>query len=582
MDKKELRRRFEKLSIESSSTFSSYVRSTDEFWRALVRSYLWWHECQKVPDLLDELYEEHGIQVKAKADNAPNFGPLLRIIFDRVTLQHDRERITFWKWGCALNALHIEHSENPQRYRSNAEGKLFQFFADAGGIEGLTKKENNELDEAENEQDQPTNTKQAKKKKPAGIDEKIQKALRDRALSGLKNSKGIGTAATTLPLRVGEDGLIAVLARRELNGKITILGSSNAQSAINHVTEHLLANDITHLPANIRLIAEIIRSQAYPAISMPNDPAKRLAWYRSVLLDKSPIKTSDIAVAASGKKKEHLKAPSKLLIRGAHGDVILSGSKAELSVVTVCRPNAPLINKGDQVFLRVMERSMIERMLDTGEIHLLKASPQTGLKRSSADAKYTYELVLENGLGNKPQTLHFYDAKQKAGMLTGFQAGFDFEAWRPDWSFRVQPVWFGKLREQMLDEWFSSLGTGKQPNRPNNLIMQAVVTAKSFGLVFNIHDEKLAPEHKQVVDVKLKTAKRTHRTQHLSKDIGPVLFNLADVHSDGMIEVSGSDQALVFAYKNDLGSFKIAVPTAERKKKSAVRSSTAFSEIKYG
>ena len=73
-----------------------------------------------------------------------------------------------------------------------------------------------------------------------------------------------------------------------------------------------------------------------------------------------------------------------------------------------------------------------------------------------------------------------------------------------------------------------------------------------------------------------------HKTEHLSKDIAPVLFNLADVHSDGMIEVSGNDQALVFAYKNDLGTFKIAVPTAERKKKTAVRNSTAFSEVRYG
>jgi hypothetical protein len=315
---------------------------------------------------------------------------------------------------------------------------------------------------------------------------------------------------------------------------------------------------------------------------MPSDPAKRGAWYRSVLLDKSLIKTSDLAAAESGKKKEHLKAPAKLLIRGSHGDVILSGSKTDLSVVTSCKPAMALIGKNDQVFLRVMERSVVERMLDTGEIHLLKASPQTGLKRSSADAKYTYELMLDNGIGGKAQTLHFYDAKQKAGMLTGFQAGFDFDAWKPDWTFRVQPVWFGKLREQMLDVWFSSLGAGKQPNRPSNLIMQAVITAKSFGLVFNIHDEKVAPQQKQAADVKLKTPKRTHKTEHLSKDIAPVLFNLADVHSDGMIEVSGNEQALVFAYKNDLGTFKIAVPTAERKKKTAVRNSTAFSEVRYG
>lgn len=575
MDKKELRRRFETLSIESQSAYSVLVRSQDDLWRGLVKSYLWWLECQLVPDLLDEMYDDAGIQVKAKADNSPNFGTLLRLIFDRATYAHERERITFWVWGCAVSALHIEHSENHQRYRTNAEGKLLQFIKDKGGIIGLTKKD---VFDVPNEEVIVPKT----NKSPKIVDDKVRKALQARAKAGLASAKGIGTAATTQPVRVGEDGLIAVLARREPNGKITILGSSNTQSAIDHITEHLLSTDITHLPPNVRVLAEVIRSQAYPVISMPSDPAKRGAWYRSVLLDKSLIKTSDLAAAESGKKKEHLKAPAKLLIRGAHGDVILSGSKTDLSVVTSCKPATALIGKNDQVFLRVMERSVIERMLDTGEIHLLKALPQSGLKRSSADAKYTYELMLDNGIGGKAQTLHFYDAKQKAGMLTGFQAGFDFDAWKPDWTFRVQPVWFGKLREQMLDVWFSSLGAGKQPNRPSNLIMQAVVTAKSFGLVFNIHDEKVAPQHKQVADVKLKTTKRTHKTEHLSKDVAPVLFNLADVHSDGMIEVSGNEQALVFAYKNDLGTFKIAVPTAERKKKTAIRNSTAFSEVRYG
>jgi hypothetical protein len=580
MDKTELRERFERLSVESSGAYSSYVRSTNDLWRALVRAYLWWHESQLVPDLLDELYEEHGIQVKAKYDNTPNFGPLLRIIFDRAELQHDRERIIFWKWGCAVNALHVEHSDNPQRYRSNAEGKLYQFLVDAGGIDGVTKKEDSKLQELEEELEVPALSKSAKKPTP-DQDHKIKKALLTRAKAGLVNAKGIGTASTNSPLRIGEDGLIAVLARREPNGQITIIGSSNSQSAIDHVSEHLLSTDITHLDPNVRVLSEVIRSQAYPTLSMPSDPAKRAVWYKSVLLDKSPLRTSDVD-ARKGKNKVRLDAPSKLLIRGAQGDVILSGSKTSLSVVTSCKPVKPLVDKNDQVFLRVMERSIVERMLDTGEIHLIKASPQTGLKHSSAEAKYAYELTLDNGVSKKSQTLHFYDAKQKAGMLTGFQTGFEFDIWTPNWSFNVDAIWFGELREKMLDEWFSTFGAGKQPNRPSNLILNVLVTAKSFGLAFNIHDEELSPQRKLEVKVAFKDKAHTLKTEHLSKDIAPVLFNLADVHCDGKIEVSGSSQAIVFAYKNDLGTFKIAVPTAERKKKSAVRHSSVFSEIRYG
>ena len=112
--------------------------------------------------------------------------------------------------------------------------------------------------------------------------------------------------------------------------------------------------------------------------------------------------------------------------------------------------------------------------------------------------------------------------------------------------------------------------------------MKAVVSADSFGLVFNINDEARAPIHKRQVHVKIKSGKATQSTSHLSKDIAPVLYNLADLNTTGPIEVSGNDQALVVSYRNDVGSFKIAVPTAERRKKSAVRKSNSFSEFRYG
>lgn len=579
MDKTALRERLNQLSRENTSVFANYMRSNIDLWRSLVRAYLWWHECQMVPDFLDELYAEHKIMVKAKSGNTPNFGPMLRIIFDRAELHHERERIIFWKWGCAVNKLHVEHSDNSQRYRSNAEGKLFQFFSDRGGIDGLTRKEI--FDEELLEQEQDTAIVKSSKKPLADRQSKISKGVLARAKAGLVNAEGMGTLNASRPVRVGMDGLIAVLARREPSGQITILGSSNTQSAIDSVSKQLLASDLTHLEHNIRVLAEVIRSQAYPTISMPADLAKRAKWYNTMLLDNSPIKVSDVN-AQSDEGKKFLKAPSKLLVRGAQGDVVLSGTKTHVSVVTSCRPAKPLIDANDQVFLRVMERSVIERMLDTGEIHLLKVSPKTGLKPASADAKYTYQLSLDNGISNKAQTLHFYDAKQKAGMLTGFQVGFEFDDWSPDWKFSVEPIWFAKMREQMLDEWFSSFGAGKQPKRTSNLIMQAMVTGTTFGLKFNMHDEESAPQRYFDAKVEFKATSQTYQTNHLSKDIAPVLYNLADVHSDGLVEVSGNSGAMVFAYKNDLGSFATAVPTAQRKKKAAVRKSLAFSEIRYG
>lgn len=577
MDRKELRQRFQELSLESQQSYKNFVRSTEDLWRALVRSYLFWYDCQSVPEVLDELYEEHELQVRARGDNTPNFGPFLRIVFGKSNLDAERERMTFWKWGTALNALHVEYSERLGHYRNNPEGRLLQFLADAGGIDGVTRKEDPAIDRFE---DEPK--KKEVKRAPPKVTTKIRKAVQERAKRELKTAKEIGRVQAKAPVRIGEDEMVVLLARREKNGSLTVIGSTNDQSVIDGAAERAFSSDIGHLPSSLRVIAEVIRSQCYPPMSMPSDLDKRAIWYRSTLLDKSAIKTSDLAAAEKGGKKVHLMAPPKLLIRGATGDIILSGSKTDLSVVTWCKPAQNLINPKDQVFMRVMERSLVERMLETGEIVLMKPTPEAALRKSEPSEKYAYELSLDNGISGKPQVLHFYDAKLKMGMLTGFQADFAFEQWKPNWSFRAEPIWFGKLREIMLDRWFVKLGAGTQPNRPNNRIMKAVVTANSFGLMFNINGEARAPIEKQDVQVKIKSGKATQITSHLSKDIAPVLYNLADLNTIGAIEVSGNDQALVLSYKNDVGSFKIAVPTAERKKKSAVRKSSAFCEFRYG
>lgn len=577
MDKKELRRRFAELAQESQTSYSMYVRSTKGLWRQLVRNYLFWCDCQTEPEVLEELYEEHQLQVRTKSGNMPNFGPFLRIMFGKAVLDDDRERMTFWKWGSALNRLHMEYSERPGHYRNNPEGRLLQFLSDAGGIDGITSKDERTDDDAE----EVPAKKDARKVAPK-ITSKIKKALQERAKLELKTTKGIGKVAATAPVRIGDDNLVVLLARREKSGAITVIGSTNDKLIIDGAAERAFSTGIEHLPKSLRVIAEVIRSQSYPALSMPSDPMKRAAWYRSTLLDRSAIRVSDLAAAQNGGKRAHLLAPPKLLLRGVTGDMILSGSKTDLSVVTWCKPVQRLIGQKDQVFLRVMERSLVERMLETGEMLLMKASPETALRRSGTDQKYSYELSLDNGITGKPQLLHFYDAKSKAGMLTGFQADFAFDAWKPNWSFRVEPIWFGRLREIILDEWFASFGKGTQPNRQSNRLMKAVVTPGSFGLVFNIHDDVRAPTRKIEVEVRIRSGKTTQTTSHLSKDLATVLFNLADVNSTGPIEVSGSEHALVVSYRNDVGAFKIAVPTAERRRKSAARKSGAFTEFRYG
>ena len=62
-----------------------------------------------------------------------------------------------------------------------------------------------------------------------------------------------------------------------------------------------------------------------------------------------------------------------------------------------------------------------------------------------------------------------------------------------------------------------------------------------------------------------------------SKDIGPILYNLADTAVTGSINISGNEQAVLVEFKTDMGCYQIAIPTAsEYKRKKADKSHSLF------
>ena len=115
--------------------------------------------------------------------------------------------------------------------------------------------------------------------------------------------------------------------------------------------------------------------------------------------------------------------------------------------------------------------------------------------------------------------------------------------------------------------------------------MQVFVTANRLTVQFNINKDGQIPNRKIDIKAKIVGDGKTFKMLHLSKDLAPVLYNLADANMNGSISVMGNSDAIVFSYANDIGEFQIAVPTATRLGKDgkrAVRNSNAFSEFQYG
>lgn len=570
----ELINRFDALIVEGQERYSSYIRSTADLRRCLVRAYLWWAESNSQQDVIEAIEKEHGVPIVKMNGNTVQFTNLLRIIFGK-TEAYDKEYTKVYQWSSAVSALHEEYTQNPQRYRTNAEGTLLKYFNDKGGISGLMKSASSTDDDRNTPIQKPL-------PKPPKTNASMQTtaAIQQTATTWVKTASGIGVANPTTPIRVDANGHIALLARRERNGQITVLGSSNDATVIASIAQSMLATNTTLLPYSLRLLIEVIRTQAYPPFAMPKLLENRQRWFEQVWLDKSVIKTSDLPTAKKGERGVPLWAPKKLLLRGKQNDFILSNSKAGVSVVTRFVPHSPFIGKDEEIFLRVVERSKIERLIETAEAQIVEASPQDNLRKSDADEKSAYKLDIINNFAKTKLTLRFYNTKPYAGTLTGFQADFDFKAFKPIWFFEVEHSWFGTLRERMLDAWFSSLGSSNQLKRENNRLMEIVVSPKEFKIVFNMSTFGSADE---VFPTTISMPKDVacSNTLHFSKDIASVLYNLADVLSNTPIKVSGNADALVFEYKNDVGSFYIAVPSVVKKGKRYVANPKAFYDYQY-
>lgn len=563
MDESQLLDRFQALSTECSGAYQGYLRSTKDLWRALVRIYLWWHDCSKIPGALDRLYEKHEERFQ-RMENRPNFNPLLRIAFGRVDVQVN-ERVRLSSYHLALNELHNEHTINADKYQHNPEGELLDYFSEQGGVNGIVK----EAVEGKKADQDPEDNKSTKTAKGLAktISDKARAKIKDKAVEIMKTAPSIGELKSTEPLRIGKGNLIALLARKSNNGKPELIASSNDAEVIALLAQSARSMAVSHLTPNLRVLVEIVRSQMYPTSVMPKleNGNARANWWRKFYADQSKVKTSDLLTWDGKTKPTYLNSAKKLLVRGTQGDIILSGSKLGVSVVTRCKLKSAWVGRGELLYLRVMDRAALEHMIETSETSIVTANPKSGLAVVQ-NKKYSRELVLANRVERDDKRLHFYDARRDNEYVGAFQSYFDFDSWQPQWSCTVSQRWFAEVREITLDEWFEVFATYNQPNREANRAMYFEASEQGFKLHYELN---FTPGKKIPYDDLPRSdmwhgASAGGKTMHLSKDLAPVLINLAAADIIGNVKMSGDAHALVFEYKTKSGSFSIAVPTAER------------------
>jgi hypothetical protein len=544
----------EALREAANEHYAVHRRSNEQLYTDLAKVLCWYIKASPDEIYLATKFKERGIQYR-QSGNRPNFNPLIRLVWNFESIG-PTERVTISQWSKALQAMHERHSGNPHAFQHNPEGKLVEFIQSQGGVSGLA--EGTKL-AAEADVDDPAFPPSTTPTRSKTIqDDPRPDEIGRYACERVKASAGIGTATTSEPVRIGADGLCVLLGRPDVSGSVALLGSSNDPSHIEAVAAFIASREMTRVSFSLRALAETIATQAFPSHALPSKPEQRSKWYREKFADKSDLYENDLGGWDSDERGRRLTTSKRLLLRGGNREALFSSSLTGVSPTTRCLLAEPLIGEEDTVFLRASDRQQIEQWRESGELVLLRAETEDRLALASEAETATYKLVVKSPIANTTKVLHFYD--HNPAKVTHFQAEFRRDAFIPAWRAELDARWFADLRQRWGDPWFAGLGRYNQITRPHNAVLALSVRADALQVTFNRHPDASASETfafpKPIPDFT-----SAEQTTYLSKDVAPILFNLADAPANGIVMMEGNKHAIVFTYETAIGQIEIAVPT---------------------
>ena len=559
------------LSQEAVTALAQFDRSTTALYKVLVEVLLLWKQCANEPGLLEHLYL--SIRYKKPPDDLPTLVPFLRVIFKKSKIVA-KEHARFTKWNIALLCLLYELHANPKRYRANPVPKLVAFISKSGGLDGLLTGEDKARIEREENVSLLKDETEFNPFREAPVEQMLATAIEN-----IKHGVAVGSVVPNEAVRIGEDDLSALLIRRTNAGSFEILGSTNRRDAIGLVAHHMVRSSTSRLEAELKAIVDTIHTQAYPPLAMPASLLAREKWLTDVYRDQTRFLAKNVPGRIEKKKNERLLSAKKLHIDGSSATLTLSSSRVRASVVTKCSGMKSSVAADHQCCLPGRDLLLLERMLETGEINAIDVIDHRALRPISMGSKHLYSLQLKRPTPQKVKIITLYDPSRDSGLDSAFQSDFDFSVWSPKWSFSVPQKWFVELRERFLDRWFATLGANKQVKRLNNQVFELATEATALRIGFNLSEAGSPKPFEMPISRPQTTA--LSPAFYLSKDLGPVLYNLADMDIESPVMLSGNSDALVASFTSTIGNVQIAVPTAKLVKEQYERIDRAFHERRY-
>jgi len=539
--------RLNDLRLAADNNIQNHRNTRHGLWKLLSETYVWWRDASQDDGFLDKLFKDAGIQNTKLSNNKINFTPIIKLVWNMPHLTPS-ERASAANWNKALNSLHDHYIENPDLYRNQTVGKMMSLFDRNGGVNGLINIQiEDEIDDDANEI-KTTNRKNSNFN--INLDDLTQNAMVELATSKLKDDRnGIGEFISNNTMHLTDDGFTIILARKSIDGKFIIHGSSSNSDLIKSGLINVMKFDSSRINHNLRSLIEIIRIQMFPLNALPPEK-KRKNWFLDRLADKSNFYNTELSNADPNIKKKKLTSARRVHILDGSKTLRISGSMIDSSPVITCTLNEPLFSKSPDLYLRTLDRPIIEALCYNKSAMLMDVLVENN---KSPDDKFYKRIKITNTVNNLSKYIYFY--KIDKSTFTNSQVIFKNDDYEASWSVKVDIKWFETLRENMLDPWFSGLGKHNYIIRDQNTRFDILVSVDTFIIAYSNGNLEVPFVNKCNIMQKL------DYTSFNSKDFAPIFYNIASSEIIGDITLSGNIHAIVIEYKTNVGFTKISIPS---------------------
>lgn len=497
-------------------------RQNKGLWEALSKAVLLYNDISA--QYKESLYRNARIEFR-KSDG-DNFNPFLRLVCEFPKALTPTDRVTLSQWNLACQRLLAEVKRDEALYRAdNAVERLMAYMETHGGVVGLIF---GKTDFDENP-----------KRKTSGSHEydDLRAQVANEVLEKLYGMHPNQVRAT--------GGMFSVLLARAKGPDLEILGTSYDLTLVETLAVATAYKTRGFLPYTLRSLLDVMITQTFPGFALPTN--SRGKWFRENYNERSTVKNENGQPTTTSKR---------LLLKRTN-ELLLSQARSEVSVVTRCSLKKPLTDTEMTVRLNSNDRVRIEEWIETGEYVHLTAIPDDKLGPAPTPTSVRGLQVI-NRRTSKEKNLHFHPLNDESSG--SFQAEFKRDTFVPDWSFEVAADWTSSIRRRWANNWFEGLGRHNQIKRRHNRRLKVIVSQREFTIIYNM-DGTIHPKEVIQLPEGVNGASVETETLYFSKDLGPVLFNLADALIEGPLTIAGNSHALVFRYSTGIGEFEIAVPT---------------------